>query len=103
MKIGSSNNKKLQTGRAATTGKAGKAGKAGGATSSGRTRSGGDHVEISGHAREVQQALDLATAAPEVRAEKVAPLKQAVEDGTYHRPSDQIAERIVEEMKHGPG
>jgi len=103
MKIGSGNNKKVRTGRAATTGKAGKAGKAGGAASAGRSRSGGDHVEISGNARDVQQALDLATAAPEVRAAKVEPLKQAVEDGTYHRPSDEIAERIVDEMKRGPG
>jgi len=103
MKIGSGNNKKVRTGRAATTGKAGKAGKAGGAASAGRSRSGGDHVEISGHARDVQQALDLATTAPEVRAAKVEPLKQAIEDGTYHRPSDEIAERIVDEMKRGPG
>ena len=95
MKIGSGNNKKVRTGRAATTGKAGKAGK--------RSRSGSDHVEISGHARDVQQALDLATTAPEVRAAKVEPLKQAVEDGTYFRPSDELAERIVDEMKRGPG
>jgi len=103
MKIGSGNNKKVRTGRATPTGKAGKAGKTGGAASAGRSRPGGDHVEISGHARDVQQALDLATTAPEVRAAKVEPLKQAVEDGTYHRPSDEIAERIVDEMKRGPG
>jgi len=103
MKIGSGNNKKVQTGRAGSAGKAGKAGKTGGATSAGRSRSGGDHVEISGHARDVQQALDLATAAPEIRTAKVEPLKQAVEEGTYHRPSDEIAERIVDEMKRGPG
>jgi len=60
-------------------------------------------VEISGHARDVQQALDLATTAPEVRTAKVEPLKQAVEDGTYFRPSDELAERIVDEMKRGPG
>lgn len=106
MKIGSGNNKKVRTGgagKAGSAGKAGNAGKAGGAASSGRSRSGGDHVEISSHARDVQQALDLATAAPEIRAAKVEPLKQAVEDGTYYRPSDEIAERIVEEMKRGPG
>ncbi len=106
MKIGSGNNKNVRTGntgKAGSAGKVGKGGKAGGAASSGRSRSGGDHVEISGHARDVQQALDLATTAPEVRAAKVEPLKQAVEDGTYHRPSDEIAERIVDEMKHGPG
>ncbi|HBB41500.1 MAG: flagellar biosynthesis anti-sigma factor FlgM [Nitrospirae bacterium CG_4_8_14_3_um_filter_70_85] len=104
MKIGSgNNNKKVRTGNAAPTAKAGKSGKAGGAAAAGRSHAGADHMEISGHAREVQQALDLATAAPEIRTAKVEPLKQAVADGTYYRPSDAIAERIVEEMKRGPG
>jgi flagellar biosynthesis anti-sigma factor FlgM len=56
-------------------------------------------VEISVHAREVQEAMDLATSAPDIRAEKVAPLKAAVEDGSYERPSAEIAEKIVDEMK----
>ncbi|RMF80995.1 MAG: flagellar biosynthesis anti-sigma factor FlgM [Nitrospirae bacterium] len=103
MKIGSGGNKKVPTPSTARAGGAAKAGRSGAARGSARARSGSDHVEISPHAREVQQALELATSAPEIRTEKVAPLKREVEAGTYHRPSDAIAERIVEEMKHGPG
>jgi len=47
----------------------------------------------------VQEALDLAASAPEIRTEKVAPLKAAVENGSYHRASDAVAEKIVDEMK----
>jgi negative regulator of flagellin synthesis FlgM len=99
MKIGPGNNKKIRAGQTAGSGKSGKAGKA----SAGQTRAKGhatsDHVEISVHAREVQEALDLAASAPEIRTEKVAPLKAAVEDGSYHRPSEAVAEKIVDEMK----
>jgi negative regulator of flagellin synthesis FlgM len=99
MKIGPGNNKKIRTGQTARAGKGSKAGK----PSTGRTGAKGhaasDHVEISVHAREVQEALDQAASAPEIRAEKVAPLKAAVEDGSYHRPSEAIAEKIVDEMK----
>lgn len=99
MKIGPGNHKKIRTGQTAGSAKSGKAGKAstGGARAKGHASS--DHVEISLHAREVQEALDLAVSAPEIRTDKVAPLKAAVEDGSYHRPSEAIAEKIVDEMK----
>jgi negative regulator of flagellin synthesis FlgM len=99
MKIGPANNKKIRTGSAAATTKGGKAGKTSAGQTSAKSGATSDHVEISVHAREVQEAMELATAAPEIRAEKVAPLKAAVEDGTYERPSSAIAEKIVDEMK----
>jgi negative regulator of flagellin synthesis FlgM len=99
MKIGPANNKKIRTGSTNATTKGGKAGKASAGQASTKGGGASDHVEISVHAREVQEAMELATAAPEVRAEKVAPLKAAIEDGTYERPSAAIAEKIVDEMK----
>ena len=99
MKIGPANNKKIRTGNTSATTKGGKAGKATGGQASSKSGVTSDQVEISVHAREVQEAMELATSAPEIRTEKVAPLKAAVEDGTYERPSAAIAEKIVDEMK----
>ena len=99
MKIGPGNNKKIRAGQTAGTTKSGKARKASTTQTGAKNHATSDHVEISVHAREVQEALDLATSAPEIRTEKVAPLKAAVEDGSYHRPSDLVAEKIVDEMK----
>jgi negative regulator of flagellin synthesis FlgM len=99
MKIGPAGNKKIRTGSTTGPTKGSKAGKTSASQASAKSGSTSDHVEISVHAREVQEAMDLATSAPEIRAEKVAPLKAAVEDGTYERPSAAIAEKIVDEMK----
>jgi negative regulator of flagellin synthesis FlgM len=99
MKIGPASNKKIRTDSTAAPTKGGKAGKTSPGQASAKSDAASDHVEISVHAREVQEAMELATSAPEIRAEKVAPLKAAVEDGTYERPSAAIAEKIVDEMK----
>ena len=57
----------------------------------------GANVEISDQARLMQQATEIANAAPDVRADKVAALKKAIANGTYHVDSAAIADKLVDE------
>jgi negative regulator of flagellin synthesis FlgM len=54
-------------------------------------------VELSDNVRLMQRAEDVAHAAPDVRAERVAALKQSIQDGSYHVDNGSIADRIIEE------
>lgn len=58
-----------------------------------------DSVEISGRARELARARQAAEAAPDVRAELVARIKQQVESGTYEVSADLVARALLE--RHG--
>ncbi len=51
-------------------------------------KTGGDKVELSNGAREVQEAMRVMNELPDIRSEKVAKLKADVEQGLY-RPDDQ--------------
>ncbi|MCW8787443.1 MULTISPECIES: flagellar biosynthesis anti-sigma factor FlgM [Bacillus] len=51
-----------------------------------------DKVEISSHAKELQNASDAVT---KTRQEKIAQLKADIESGTYKIDSNSIAENIV--------
>ena len=57
----------------------------------------GATVEISENARWMRQASDLAKAGPDVRADKVASIKKAVQSGTYKVDAQQIADKLVDE------
>jgi len=57
----------------------------------------GDHVEISPAAVELHRLMDAANAAPEVRADRVASLRQAVKNGTYAVDDAELAGRLIEE------
>jgi flagellar biosynthesis anti-sigma factor FlgM len=57
----------------------------------------GARVEISDEARLMQQATDLAKAAPDVRADRVAALKKSVQEGTYRVDAHKIADKLVDE------
>ena len=54
-----------------------------------------DQVDLSPKARELQQAAQASAQSPEVREAKVAALKEAVEKGTYHVDSEQIAGKML--------
>ena len=54
-----------------------------------------DKVEVSRQARECQQAAEIAKASPEVRAEKVAALKEKIESGTYEVDSKELATKMI--------
>ncbi len=58
-----------------------------------------DRVEISTEAREreTQQIKGLLEKVPDVREEKVAALKTAIEDGTYSVKEEEIAKKMINE------
>jgi negative regulator of flagellin synthesis FlgM len=55
----------------------------------------GDRVEISTSSRLYQRAVELATLAPDIRAEKVADLTARVAAGTYKVSSEAVADAII--------
>lgn len=85
--------------------RAGKAGEAGRSEEGGAsTRSSGskgaapaDGVELSGRARSIQRAEAAVRAAPDVRENVVAELKQRIDNGQYTIDDPAIARRLLEE------
>jgi negative regulator of flagellin synthesis FlgM len=61
--------------------------------------SGPDKVEISAKAREKEfgKIKGILEKVPEVREEKVAALKTAIEEGTYHVKGEEIAKRMIKD------
>jgi|APCry1669190691_1035309.scaffolds.fasta_scaffold01221_4 negative regulator of flagellin synthesis FlgM len=55
------------------------------------------NVEISSRAKELAQAKELASSAPDVRVDRVAQLKKQIAEGNYHVSSEDIADRMVED------
>lgn len=57
-----------------------------------------DKVDLSAQSKEMKKVHEVLAAAPEVRAEKVAALKQQVESGQYRVDSDAVAEKMLKEF-----
>ena len=57
---------------------------------------GSDTVEISNAAKTFQVARQAVASASDIRAEKVARLKAAIEEGTYSVSGRDIADKLVE-------
>lgn len=57
-----------------------------------------DKVEISGKAREIAELMSVISQMPDVRAEKIAEIKKAVESGNYTINPSKIAESILNEI-----
>jgi negative regulator of flagellin synthesis FlgM len=55
-----------------------------------------DSVEISSRSRELARARQAVDAAPDVRADKVAAIKQRIEDGTYSVSPQALASKLLE-------
>jgi len=49
-------------------------------------------------ARLIEKAWRVVYQTPEVRPEKVAPLKEAIEQGTYEIDSEKIADILIDEL-----
>lgn len=49
-------------------------------------------------ANEIQLAQEVVRSAPEVRADKVAQLKKAVQENRFHVSSDALAEKILRDL-----
>lgn len=54
-----------------------------------------DRVEISQFGRDIQVAKAAVQAAPEVREDKVAQIKAAMEAETYHVSDEDLAEKLM--------
>jgi negative regulator of flagellin synthesis FlgM len=55
----------------------------------------GDTLEVSARGRELAKAQQAVDEAPDVRADKVAEIKQRIEDGTYQVPADVLARKLL--------
>jgi negative regulator of flagellin synthesis FlgM len=53
-------------------------------------------VELSSRSREMHEALAAANAAPDVRADKVADVKQRIAQGTYTVKAEVVAQGILD-------
>lgn len=58
---------------------------------------GGDEVRISAAALEIQRLLDAAKAAPDVRADTVKQLQEAIRSGRYKVDDRSLVLRLIEE------
>lgn len=56
---------------------------------------GGDRVEISSRSREAAQAQQVLAATPEVRSEKVASIKNLVENNQYEVDAEKVAHKMI--------
>ncbi len=54
-----------------------------------------DAVSLSSQARELSMALQAVQRAPDVRADKVARLRQQVQDGTYEVSLEEMADGLL--------
>src|SRR4051812_38037455 len=56
-----------------------------------------DSVAVSERARELSRAQEAVESAPDIRADKVARLKQQIENGSYSVPAEMVAEKLLDE------
>lgn len=59
---------------------------------------GADNINLSQEARLMQKAAQVIGQTPEVREEKVATLKEAVDQGTYRVDSEKVANSIIADI-----
>jgi negative regulator of flagellin synthesis FlgM len=54
-----------------------------------------DQVRISTRAKEFQRAYELVVQAPDIRADKLAPVEEALKTGTYNVRGEQVANKLI--------
>ena len=59
---------------------------------------GTEQVAISAKAKDIQQATKVVNATPDIRIEKVDRIKEKITNGTYHISSDQLAEKVIQNI-----
>ena len=57
-----------------------------------------EHIAISSKAKDIQKATEAVNAAPDIRIEKVNRIKEQIANGTYSVSSEQLAEKILENI-----
>ena len=68
------------------------------AAEAGKSQVAGDQVTISSKGNNLGRLAELSKDAPEIRSEKVAELKSALEDGSLKVDSRELAARMFKEM-----
>ena len=68
------------------------------AAADGGSRDRGDKVTISSMGNDLGRLAELTKAAPEIRSERVAELKSALEDGSLNVDSRELAAKMFKEM-----
>jgi negative regulator of flagellin synthesis FlgM len=63
-----------------------------------RQATAGDSVTLSDSARSLANARGVVQTSPDVRADKVADIKQRVDDGTYAVPSRVLARKMLDQQ-----
>ena len=58
-----------------------------------------DQISLSSQAHLLQKAHQLIAQTPEVRPEKVGPLRKAVQEGTYQVDARQVAQSLIAHLK----
>lgn len=66
-----------------------------GAPGAPRQAAGRDRVEISAEAAAVQRLVAMARQLPDVRADRVAEIRERIASGTYQVDPEQVAERLL--------
>ena len=61
------------------------------------SRNAASEVEISDKAQLMKQAAEIAKGTSDIRANRVAELKKAIQDGTYRVDSQAVADKLVDE------
>ncbi len=64
----------------------------------GRSQEQGDQVTISSRGNDLGRLAELTKVAPEIRSERVAELRSALEDGTLKVDSRELAAKMFKEM-----
>ena len=59
---------------------------------------GAEHIDISSKAKDIQKATESINAAPDIRIEKVDRVKEQIANGNYSVSSEQLAEKILENI-----
>jgi len=58
----------------------------------------GDKVEISSQSRDLKKIQDILAQTPDIRSEKVATIKKAIEEGRYQVNAENIAQKMIQEV-----
>ena len=59
---------------------------------------GTEQIAISSKAKDIQKATEAVNSAPDIRIEKVAQIKDQIANGSYSVSSEQLAEKILENI-----
>ena len=68
-----------------------------GEQSSNKTLPSGDRVALSPEAKIMQEAIKVLETLPDVREEKVAQIRERIEEGTYQVDGRKVAEKMINE------